>query len=236
MIYPFRFEQWYPADDGKDYTSEERMTVPMVIGLMSTDGSGKQPVIEEMYNDIVNGVVDGAYQMAANTGNVPPVVFLYAGQVLSHNDAMAAYREDIGKALDRECAASDKMEALTELANTNEGSTAYSKGTALKELCERVRRKTGIDYNPELIIDVLRENMKNCSAFSGGARKELKALSEEELIRLTGAVKLRMLTGTSENRLLDELIRLYGMERVQNDVAWELADRRFFSRVRASRR
>jgi len=147
--------QYWKKKEAAPVRGNERVVVNVIIGEKQ-DGI---PIVEQIYDDIFDGLVSGAYQFAAYPGADPKILVYCEGILIDHNAAIESDRKQIIDKLgylDPSLVEEGRQDIFNSYSETK---AIGIKGNLLKYQLLNAMNKT-MEYPTELIYAVLVEEDK----------------------------------------------------------------------------
>lgn len=234
--FAYPVESWGIDSDEKIIkTPDERNLLQCVIGCYGEEPNSPDEYITELiYEDLLvmaqkkrPGSKKKVVTTLTNIQQVPPVLFIYEGELCKHNPDMEKHIENIQKALDQEVQTDILIKGMAELRvmTFNQGE---KKGNALKTVESMVRMSTGINYNADLIRYVVQTEVYRYLHKESQISDILSSMKSKELIQFMGDVKEYLLLEETRNKTLSDLIEKFGIQQISAEVNSMIADKYFF--------
>ena len=232
MVYLYPFTKFDLAQDVETYEDENgKILKPIIIGEDRIKGQQPEPIIEYIYPEVISSALQGSLKVALFEGLCPPVLFYGQEGISVHNDSISQFMDDINAAL-KEIPYSLKIDAMKEYAvlhldKAPSVQMTIRRNSVLHTLVDLVNGKTGVKFNQFLIVELLRNEMKEREEKNAVLEGELRSLKKDDLISLFGDCKEYKETGATRSDRLNQLIASYGPEKAISGITWEFTERCF---------
>ena len=224
---------WGIKDDNDLYEDESgRQVGNFVVGYVANEkGDAVRYIQEPIYTDLVTALHDKqkGFKTDINIQQFPPVVILYQGQVLIHNNHVSDYIEDIKRAME-EVSTELIMESATEL-RLMEMHGRRHKTDKIRAFEYMIRSETGKPYNSALIKYVLKNTIYNLKDEEAEINEILQQMTDEELVVFMGeAIQYSLCESTSSEQFAG-LLENHDLSEVEKAINKELAYRYYLGMI-----
>lgn len=220
-------KDWGVKDQNDLYNNKSgRKVGNFVIGLIvDKDGEPTDYIQEPIYTDLVTALQTGqkGFSTVVNISQVPPVVFRYNKHVLIHNDDVPNYISGIKDALD-EIPTDYIISSLVDIRLTK---MERKKPQGIRMLESIIRSKTNVFYNTALIEYVVQEMIYNAREDNIGINQLFQRMSQKESLSFFGAVIEYLLTESTSNEQLAELLENHEIKEIEEAMNRDIAYKYF---------
>lgn len=221
-------KDWGVQDPQNDLYNNEsgRKVGNFVIGLIvDKEGEPTDYIKEPIYTDLVTALQSGqkGFSTDVNISQVPPVIFRYNKHVLIHNDDVPNYISNIKDALDE----IPTEYIINSLIDIRLARVERKKPQGLHMLESIIRNKTKVCYNMALIEYVVREMIYDAREDNIGINQLFQRMSQKESISFFGAVVEYMLTESTSNEQLAELLQNHEIREIEEAMNRDIAYKYF---------
>lgn len=221
-------KDWGVQDPKNDLYNNKsgRKVGNFVIGLIvDKEGEPTNYIKEPIYTDLVTALQSGqkGFSTDVNISQVPPVIFRYNKHVLIHNDDVPNYISNIKAALDE----IPTEYIINSLIDIRLARVERRKPQGLHMLESIIRNKTKVCYNMALIEYVVREMIYDAREDNIGINQLFQRMSQKEMLSFFGAVVEYMLTESTSNEQLAELLQNHEIREIEEAMNRDIAYKYF---------
>lgn len=221
-------KDWGVQDPKNDLYNNKsgRKVGNFVIGLIvDKEGEPTNYIKEPIYTDLVTALQSGqkGFSTDVNISQVPPVIFRYNKHVLIHNDDVPNYISNIKAALDE----IPTEYIINSLIDIRLARVERTKPQGLHMLESIIRNKTKVCYNMALIEYVVREMIYDAREDNIGINQLFQRMSQKEMLSFFGAVVEYMLTESTSNEQLAELLQNHEIREIEEAMNRDIAYKYF---------
>ena len=184
-------------------------TVSVIIGDAEFDDGSRTYVVEPMYIDVLNDIVQSskAYTIRTDARQQPQMFILQGGALVYHNYPIRLFAETIQQSLQNY----DKILLCKALEDTLQQRTPDNQLFALMDVRSRLSRELQINVPTMFLKAVIRDFFINLytSQDKSGMTAYLSALPFEDIIHCCNALNIGLQTGSLADNMVMDILRIF---------------------------